>query len=63
MTATPDAEGERLKAAELEAEKRYYKAVHKSDLSDMRAAAVAWRQAREALGEFLEALYPHSSRG
>ncbi len=63
MNTTPDDEGARLIAAELEAERRYYEAVTKSDLSEMRAAAAARTRAGDALGEFLEALYPYRSSG
>lgn len=58
----PD-EGERLKAAEFDAKKRYDEAVDKRDQSEMREAAVAWTRARDALSEYLEALYPNPSSG
>ena len=58
----PD-EGERLKAAELAAKKRYYAAVDRSDPAEMRVAAVAWTRAGDALSEYLESLYPYPSGG
>jgi hypothetical protein len=63
MNTPPDDEGERLKAAEIEAAKRYYAALAKADLSEMNVAAGAWTRSRDALSEFLEALYPYHSSG
>jgi hypothetical protein len=44
---------ERLRAAELEARRRYYEAVEQSDLSATRAAADAWIRAGDELNEYL----------
>jgi hypothetical protein len=52
FTTSPDAV-ERLRAAELEARRRYYEAVEQSDLSATRAAADGWIRAGDALNEYL----------
>jgi hypothetical protein len=53
--ALPDAiaaENQRLRAADLAAEQRYYEAVEKSDISAMRRAADAWIKAGDAVTEY-----------
>ena len=50
---TSAGEAERLRAAELEAQQRYYEVVEETDVSAMRAAADAWIRAGDALSEFL----------
>jgi hypothetical protein len=56
-------EGERLKAAELAAEQRYYGAVENSDLSAMRVAADDWIRAGDALSEYLAKPIPIRNSG
>ena len=53
-STTPcDDEFERLRAAELEAEQRYYEAVEKSELAAKREAASVWLRAGDALNDYL----------
>jgi hypothetical protein len=47
----------RLRAAELDAERRYGAAVQESDLSAVRNAAADWRKAAAALAQYV-AKYP-----
>jgi hypothetical protein len=56
-------EVERLKAAELEAEQRYYEAVEKSELDAKRYAANAWIRAGDALNEYLAKQFQPSPDG
>jgi hypothetical protein len=48
-------EVERLKVAELEAEKRHEEALHRGDLVAARTAADEWRKACDALTEYVAA--------
>jgi hypothetical protein len=54
-------EVERLRAAELEAERQYGQAVREADLSAVRSAADVWRKAADALRQYV-AKHPRSYR-
>jgi len=60
MNTTADEVG-RLRAAELEAERHYGEVVKDSDLSAVRNAAAEWRQAAEALTQYV-AEHPQTQR-
>ena len=53
LDETTVGEAERLRAAELKAQQRYYKVVEETDVSEMRVAADAWIRAGDALSDFL----------
>ncbi len=62
VTTTIADEGERLSAAVLEAQRRYYEAVEEPNLSATRDAAGDWIRAGDALAEFV-AMHPHRYSG
>ncbi len=59
MSATRAEELERLTAAEADAESRYTEAVKRSDFTEMHRAADEWKQASNAVTDFV-LRYPRS---
>jgi hypothetical protein len=62
VTITVADEVERLRAAVLEAQRRYYEAVEEPNLSATRDAAGDWIKAGDALAEFV-AMHPRRYSG